>query len=161
VVQTGTADQLFEEPAHAFVGHFIGSPGMNFLPVSLADGAPFVAGRPLEGAAPGQLARWLAAQQATRPDAALVLGIRPEYVRIAGEGDAGTVEALIERVQDLGTSMLVTLRVGEVTVRLRAPVDTDLQVALATGGAAAAGQPLRICLVNSHTRFYRNQELIT
>src|SRR3954468_17102614 len=32
VVQAGTASELFERPQHAFVGHFIGSPGMNFLP---------------------------------------------------------------------------------------------------------------------------------
>ena len=31
-VQVGSADALFERPAHTFVGHFIGSPGMNFLP---------------------------------------------------------------------------------------------------------------------------------
>ncbi|MBS0339617.1 MAG: ABC transporter ATP-binding protein, partial [Proteobacteria bacterium] len=30
-VQVGTAEALFERPAHTFVGHFIGSPGMNFL----------------------------------------------------------------------------------------------------------------------------------
>ncbi|MEO6896964.1 MAG: ABC transporter ATP-binding protein, partial [Caldimonas sp.] len=30
-VQIGSASDLFERPAHAFVGHFIGSPGMNFL----------------------------------------------------------------------------------------------------------------------------------
>ncbi|HET6828606.1 MAG TPA: ABC transporter ATP-binding protein, partial [Ramlibacter sp.] len=33
VVQKGSADALFEKPQHTFVGHFIGSPGMNFLPV--------------------------------------------------------------------------------------------------------------------------------
>ncbi|MEO5676300.1 MAG: ABC transporter ATP-binding protein [Usitatibacter sp.] len=32
VVQTGSASELFERPQHTFVGHFIGSPGMNFLP---------------------------------------------------------------------------------------------------------------------------------
>ena len=31
-VQIGTACDLFERPQHTFVGHFIGSPGMNFLP---------------------------------------------------------------------------------------------------------------------------------
>ena len=36
VVQTGSASDLFERPQHTFVGHFIGSPGMNFLPA--ADG---------------------------------------------------------------------------------------------------------------------------
>jgi glycerol transport system ATP-binding protein len=32
VVQLGSPEALFERPAHRFVGHFIGSPGMNFLP---------------------------------------------------------------------------------------------------------------------------------
>ena len=32
VVQIGTPVDLFERPAHTFVGHFIGSPGMNVLP---------------------------------------------------------------------------------------------------------------------------------
>src|SRR5918994_2892729 len=39
VVQTGTPDELFERPAHTFVGHFIGSPGMNLLPCRV-EGAP-------------------------------------------------------------------------------------------------------------------------
>ena len=33
VVQIGTPEDLFERPAHTFVGYFIGSPGMNVLPV--------------------------------------------------------------------------------------------------------------------------------
>jgi glycerol transport system ATP-binding protein len=32
VVQTGTPIELFDKPRHTFVGHFIGSPGMNFVP---------------------------------------------------------------------------------------------------------------------------------
>ena len=39
VVQVGTPVDLFERPAHTFVGHFIGSPGMNVLPCELAGGA--------------------------------------------------------------------------------------------------------------------------
>ena len=161
VVQAGTPEQLFEHPSHVFVGHFIGSPGMNFLPVSIADGVPRVAGEPLGGAATEQLARWLAAQQATSPQASLVLGIRPEYVRLAADGDAGTVDAVAERVQDLGTSMLITARVGSASIKVRAPVQTDLQTSLAAAGAAAAGRPLRLSVINSHSRFYRNENLIT
>src|SRR5215207_3813423 len=35
VVQMGTPEELFERPAHTFVGHFIGSPGMNVLPARI------------------------------------------------------------------------------------------------------------------------------
>ena len=55
-VQVGSASDLFERPQHMFVGHFIGSPGMNFLPAQLLPGAP--AG-------------------------AKTLGVRPEYVDLA------------------------------------------------------------------------------
>ena len=36
IVQVGTPVELFEKPRHTFVGHFIGSPGMNILPCEIA-----------------------------------------------------------------------------------------------------------------------------
>ena len=38
IVQTGTPVDLFEKPKHTFVGHFIGSPGMNILPCEINNG---------------------------------------------------------------------------------------------------------------------------
>jgi glycerol transport system ATP-binding protein len=38
IVQTGTPVELFEKPKHTFVGHFIGSPGMNILPCEIENG---------------------------------------------------------------------------------------------------------------------------
>src|SRR5205814_606351 len=35
VVQSGTPAELFEKPAHTFVGYFIGSPGMNIVPAQV------------------------------------------------------------------------------------------------------------------------------
>ena len=69
-VQVGSAEALFERPTHTFVGHFIGSPGMNFLPAEMSGGQLRVAGR--TWAAPRAL-----------PDGALKLGVRPEYVGLA------------------------------------------------------------------------------
>ncbi|MEK8053164.1 ABC transporter ATP-binding protein [Ideonella sp. DXS22W] len=86
-VQVGTPDALFERPAHRFVGHFIGSPGMNFLPATLLAGAQAPAG-------------------------AQTLGVRPEYVTLAAAGAAGALPATVERVQDIGTYRLLTARVG-------------------------------------------------
>ena len=86
VVQLGTPQELFERPAHRFVGYFIGSPGMNFLPCRLdgdgvrIDGTDAVAGRPL-GSRP----------RSEFPDAKLELGIRPEFVSVEptrGDDDA-------------------------------------------------------------------------
>ena len=52
-VQTGSASELFERPQHTFVGHFIGSPGMNFLPARSAGASIDVAGQRLSLAASG------------------------------------------------------------------------------------------------------------
>jgi glycerol transport system ATP-binding protein len=35
IVQIGTPEELVENPRHKFVGYFIGSPGMNFLPCTI------------------------------------------------------------------------------------------------------------------------------
>ena len=42
VVQIGTPVELFERPQHTFVGHFIGSPGMNVLPCEVEGGKAHV-----------------------------------------------------------------------------------------------------------------------
>ncbi len=34
IVQTGTPEDVYLAPEHEFVGHFVGSPGMNFVPSS-------------------------------------------------------------------------------------------------------------------------------
>ena len=47
IVQIGTPVELFERPAHTFVGHFIGSPGMNVLPCDVQQGAAFFQGHPI------------------------------------------------------------------------------------------------------------------
>src|SRR4029450_328098 len=48
IVQAGTPVELFERPRHTFVGHFIGSPGMNLLPATFEDGVARFAGFAVE-----------------------------------------------------------------------------------------------------------------
>ncbi len=74
VVQVGSPVDLFERPAHTFVGHFIGSPGMNILPCEIRDGAAFLAGRPVATANRGT--------GAGRPE----IGVRPEFVSLGRRG---------------------------------------------------------------------------
>ncbi|WOD16875.1 ABC transporter ATP-binding protein [Paraburkholderia kirstenboschensis] len=105
VVQKGGADALFLRPDHAFVGYFIGSPGMNLCPIELdADGARIGAQRLTLDA--GTLATLRDAHQHT--NGALTLGIRPEFVRLAQESEAGAVKAQVLRAQQLGNYQLVT-----------------------------------------------------
>jgi glycerol transport system ATP-binding protein len=93
VVQIGTPDELFARPRHTFVGYFIGSPGMNVLPVSVE----------------GQRARfgdaWIDLPDVPRGPmgGAIELGIRPEFVRL---GEAG-MPVEITKVEDIGRHKIV------------------------------------------------------
>ena len=95
VVQIGTPAELFERPAHTFVGYFIGSPGMNFLPVTI-DGhqAKFKDHSiPLS-----------ATYSSTQSN--LKLGIRPEFVRIS---DSDGIPASLLRIEDVGRHQIARL----------------------------------------------------
>ena len=129
-VQIGSASELFERPRHTFVGHFIGSPGMNFLPAALL---------------PASMAKDV-------PAGATQLGVRPEYVTLAEPNAAGAVAATVTQAQDIGTYWLVTATVqGGSVVRARLSPDAAIP---------RPGATVWLGLVGSHTCFYKNEELV-
>ncbi|KAG1456245.1 hypothetical protein G6F57_015141 [Rhizopus arrhizus] len=133
-VQVGSADDLFERPAHTFVGHFIGSPGMNFLPAQWRDGALWV-GQSQVGGAPEALGARLAGAGPVK------LGVRPEQIRIDDSGIAATVES----VEYFGADSIVVCRVGDTS-----------GVAVRVGGhlRARAGEALRLSWQDGQQHFF-------
>jgi glycerol transport system ATP-binding protein len=105
VVQIGTPVELFESPRHTFVGHFIGSPGMNVLPCVLENGQPAVAGQRI------QAANGAAVQV---EGGRLEIGVRPEFVRFADQGLAVDVV----KVMDAGRYRVVDTRLGDLSVKV-------------------------------------------
>jgi ABC-type sugar transport system ATPase subunit len=80
--QVGTADDLYERPANLFVAQFIGEPPMNLLPGRIERRGTRLM---LESEA-GQLALPSASVDggAAGPGVAVIIGIRPEHLRLAG-----------------------------------------------------------------------------
>jgi glycerol transport system ATP-binding protein len=105
VVQAGTPVELFERPRHTFVGHFIGSPGMNILACELEGGVARFAGHPVR-----------TANSATRAPAGArtEIGVRPEFVRFAETG----IPVRVVRVSDAGRHQIVETRHGGTVIRL-------------------------------------------
>jgi len=110
--QVGAPLEVYERPANLFVAAFIGTPPMNFLAGTLADGGTrFQAGAfalPIPTSARG----------ATAPLAGrkVVAGIRPENVLPAGHaarGEVAAVEATVEIVETLGDQIVVHARAGD------------------------------------------------
>ncbi len=97
VVQIGTPQELFERPAHTFVGYFIGSPGMNLFDAEIAGDRARIAGAEVAlGATYGALG------------GKVQVGVRPEFVRLSGDG----VPATITRVEDVGRHKIIRLEVA-------------------------------------------------
>ena len=107
VVQTGTPIELFEKPKHIFVGHFIGSPGMNVMPCQVRGGKAFVEGHAV------------AADNTASSTGSgrLELGVRPEFVTFADKG----LPVNVVKVSDIGRYRVVDTRLGENSVKLIVP----------------------------------------
>ncbi|WP_187428844.1 sn-glycerol-3-phosphate import ATP-binding protein UgpC [Roseobacter fucihabitans] len=98
VVQIGTPQELFERPAHTFVGYFIGSPGMNLFDAEIDGAAARIAGVTVPlgaGYAPAK--------------GKLQVGVRPEFIKLSGAADG--VPARVKRVEDVGRHKIVRLDV--------------------------------------------------
>ncbi|MGU3627325.1 ABC transporter ATP-binding protein [Comamonas sp. C24C] len=143
VMQMGAPDELFERPRHAFVGHFIGSPGMNFLSAESRDGALWVGDRRMPVAAE--------LQALVTEGANLQLGVRPEYLRLALPDAPGAIVAQVQRVQDVGTHLMLTAVVDGKALKARFASGTTLP---------AVGQTVWLQLAGPHTCYYRNEELL-
>ncbi|CAN7578377.1 ABC transporter ATP-binding protein [Rhizobium sp. LjRoot258] len=87
VQQVGSPLELYDRPANLFVAGFIGSPGMNFLDATYADGSVRLKdGTIVPLAAPLSLAN----------GTKVTLGIRPEHVVIADQSGMGADVELVE-----------------------------------------------------------------
>lgn len=135
VVQIGTPVELFERPQHTFVGHFIGSPGMNVLRAEPAEGGASFEGQvvPLEG-------------KVTGSGGVTELGIRPEFVSLSDKG----VPARVRKVSDVGRHAVVEAMVGDTAVK-----------AIVEGELPEQGAAVRLDFRPDQTRLYRDGWLAT
>ena len=94
LLQLGTPQEIYRRPANVFVAGFIGSPPMNLLSASAADGR--VHAGDLELAVPGV------------PPGELVIGVRPEALRlVTGATEDQVMQVRTEVVELLGHETIV------------------------------------------------------
>jgi len=121
IQQLDTPRNIYNQPANLFVAGFIGSPAMNFIPGELQDGK-FVG--------PG----------VTVPDVGtgshddIVLGVRPEDMSVVEQAEEAHFKRPIYSVELTGESTLISLRLAEDLITLRADkefagaIDDDVQI---------------------------------
>jgi len=137
VVQVGTPVELFERPGHTFVGHFIGSPGMNVLPCAIEGGRAMFQGLPIATMGDRSL-----------PGAhgALELGIRPEFIKF----DSSGIPVEVTKVADVGRFRIVETRHRDQRIKLLVPESQPVP----SGSARLSFDP-------QHTHLYRDGWLVS
>ncbi|MBM2578026.1 ABC transporter ATP-binding protein [Jannaschia sp. Os4] len=141
VVQIGTPVELFERPTHTFVGHFIGSPGMNVLPAERGGAGARFHGHDvaLDGA--------IAADAAGR----LEIGVRPEFVTLGAPGTG--IPATITKVADVGRHTVVETDAGGAKV--------SAITNAGAGGLPSPGEAVGLSFRPDRTRAYADGWLVS
>ncbi|MBX3028994.1 MAG: sn-glycerol-3-phosphate ABC transporter ATP-binding protein UgpC [Chloroflexi bacterium] len=105
--QVGTPQSLYDHPINRFVAGFIGSPSMNFLPVTVTgegEGASLKADG-LDVPLPADFRSAVKAGNA-------IMGIRPEHLDLQAAGPAGTLQGNADVVEYLGNEELIHVSAG-------------------------------------------------
>ena len=112
IEQIGTPLELYDNPANAFVGAFLGSPTMNLLELEVGAGeatlARFADGEALRLATPAAPGR-------------TTVGIRPEAFTIASEAAAGRISAEVVVVEPTGAATELLVRKGGQAITVLTP----------------------------------------
>ena len=110
VLQTGSPEALYEQPAHEAVARFIGSPGMNLIDGEVSAGSIRCNGQVLGTTAAA--------------DGRYLLGFRPEWAAVGDQG----VPVAVRSTRALGTlggaaTGLVTAELGGKTIHVQQVLD--------------------------------------
>ena len=119
VVQVGSPQELFENPQHTFVGYFIGSPGMNFLPCAVDGDDALVNGFRIP-LTPG------VTERARLRGGKLKLGIRPMFLQLVDQPGIGRIPVSVEDTEDIGNYKIVTVSLGEQRLRVHTREDREI-----------------------------------
>lgn len=113
VVQIGTPVELFEKPLHTFVGHFIGSPGMNVLPGKLQGQDACFGFEPV-----AKISSDFVPDKTKKVE----IGVRPEFVKFSKTG----IPVQVTKVNDAGRYQIVEAEHDTNIIRLLVPEGDDI-----------------------------------
>ncbi len=110
--QIGSPIEVYRDPATNFVGGFIGSPPMNFVPCKVASGeAVLDDGTKLS----------LPEKLRGTPTGEYTLGIRPEHMQAATAGQTAQITLVVDVAEELGADTLLHGKIAGTDVVARLP----------------------------------------
>ena len=122
IEQLGTPEDIYNYPATLYVAGFVGAPSMNMLQATVDGGTLAIAGSAVRLPLPARF------RNALRDGAQVVVGIRPEALRLAtGAAAELSLPVEIDVVELTGPELVTTARIG--TQRLTACLPPRARVA--------------------------------
>ncbi len=132
IVQLGTPDEIYHDPANIFVADFIGSPSMNLIEGEIQDGWFFAKGG-------------MDAETSTRPNERkkivntsypsqknAILGIRAEDISIT-DPDKGSIQGTVFATENTGESIMVTVSIGKQRITCKGHRDNQPEITQPVG----------------------------
>jgi multiple sugar transport system ATP-binding protein len=118
IQQVGTPQQIYTQPANLFVAGFIGTPSMNFMDCSLQveDGEAHVRNQHFDLVL--SPARSTQVKDVSSHHA-LILGIRPENIRLLPQADSEAIPAEVSVVEPHSNEYVVGLKLGRHLIKAR------------------------------------------
>ena len=116
IEQVGTPMELFNNPANTFVAGFLGSPPMNQLRATVAEGGALIDGTliKLDGNLSAQTGR------------EIIVGIRPEHVTLKKSKTSSALPIALDLVEPLGSEALLHAQFAGSDVVFKADTNGDI-----------------------------------
>jgi multiple sugar transport system ATP-binding protein len=125
IQQIGSPLEIYGNPANLFVAGFIGSPPMNFLDCRLEQGEDQVYvcndnfAFPLRPDLARRVGDLTGFGNLSGLEQQLVLGIRPEHIRLSPEAKANAVPAEVYVLEPQSNETIVDLKLGDLILKMR------------------------------------------
>lgn len=120
LAQVGSSQDIYNRPRDTFVATFVGSPAMNLLNATLANGKAVVVPGSLEVPIDGDVMGRLRDRVGQ-----VSIGVRSEDILL---DPSGPLEGRVHGVENHGVEKIVTLRVGDLLLRATVPARTVLEL---------------------------------
>jgi len=120
VLQVGSAHEIYHRPSCKFVAGFIGTPPMNFIECSLIqkDDKYMLEHQSFRIELPKEMGEIIMKRASSSE---LILGVRPEDLKIVSEEEINTIPVEVYVCEPLGVETIVNVKIGDDIVKVKIP----------------------------------------
>lgn len=111
IIQVGTPKEIYDDPAHVFVGTFVGNPPMNVLECKPKKQELECPGFTLLNPGVGDV---------------VFFGIRPEYIDWSREPRPGYIKGAVYVVEPVGSEYIISVKLQDALVKVKTIREVDL-----------------------------------